>query len=233
MLAKVALQIRDLGVSRGPALVLDGVNLVVKEAESVAISGPSGSGKSTLLAALAGLVRASSGEIWIGGEKQSNSDRRWAMTRLRKIGVVFQGDEFLPELTLTENVCLPSMLRSRSTRLDDYAGAASGLFNRLRIDGLGERRPAEVSVGQLQRAAVARAVLGRPSVILADEPTSALDQVASRDALELLLGLAREEEAAVCIVTHDSAIAALCDRQLHLEDGVLQPVPRIEAAGHA
>jgi putative ABC transport system ATP-binding protein len=233
MLTDVVVQVRDLAVSRGAAPVLDGVNLNIEAAQTVAISGPSGSGKSTLLGALAGLVRPDRGEIWVAGVRQERSDRRWAATRLREIGIVFQGDEFLPELTLGENVCLPSMLRDRSTRLDEYSEAVEDLLGRLGIEGLGARHPSEVSVGQLQRAAVARAVLGQPSIILADEPTSALDQAASRDTLGLLLGLAKEEGAAVCIVTHDPAIAALCDRRLVLEDGNLSPLQLPQPSAHA
>ncbi|MCL8026977.1 ABC transporter ATP-binding protein [Nocardioides bruguierae] len=233
MLADVVVKVRDLAVSRGGVPVLGGIDLEIAAAETVAISGPSGSGKSTLLGALAGLVKPHDGEIWIAGVRQEPSDRRWAATRLREIGIVFQSDEFLPELTLTENVCLPSMLGDRSTRVADYAEAADELLARLGVEGLGARRPSEVSVGQLQRAAVARAVLGRPSIILADEPTSALDQAAARDALGLLLGLAKEEGAAVCIVTHDPAVAALCDRRLLLQDGQLVPVQHAQPAAHA
>jgi putative ABC transport system ATP-binding protein len=168
----VVLEARGLSVSRGAALVLNGLDLTVEPAETVAISGPSGSGKSTLLAAVAGLVKPDAGEVWIAGEKLAASDRRRARTRLHHLGIVFQGDEFLPELTLLENVALPSMLRDRSTRVGDHAGAVTALFKRLGLDSLEERRPSEVSVGQLQRAATARAVLGKPVAILADEPTS-------------------------------------------------------------
>ena len=215
------LEARKVSVSRGTTLVLDGLDLAVAPAATVAISGPSGSGKSTLLAVLAGLVRPESGEVWIAGEKQAASDRRRAHTRLHHLGIVFQGDEFLPELTLLENVALPSMLREAGTRVGHHADAVADLFRRLALDGLEERRPAEVSVGQLQRAAVARAVLGSPVAILADEPTSALDEAAARDALAMLLGLAREQKAAVCLVTHDPSVASLCDRRLVLTPGVL------------
>ena len=212
------LEARKVSVSRGTTLVLDGLDLAVAPAATVAISGPSGSGKSTLLAVLAGLVRPESGEVWIAGEKQAASDRRRAHTRLHHLGIVFQGDEFLPELTLLENVALPSMLREAGTRVGHHADAVADLFRRLALE---ERRPAEVSVGQLQRAAVARAVLGSPVAILADEPTSALDEAAARDALAMLLGLAREQKAAVCLVTHDPSVASLCDRRLVLTPGVL------------
>lgn len=233
MLADVVVRVRALVVSRGGVPVLDGIDLEIPAAETVAISGPSGSGKSTLLGAVAGLVKPDSGEIWIAGAQPGGSDRQWAATRLRDIGIVFQGDEFLPELTLTENVCLPSMLRDRRTRIDAYREAVEGLLRRLDVEGLGARHPSEVSAGQLQRAAVARAVLGGPSIILADEPTSALDQAAARDALGLLIGLAKEEGAAVCIVTHDPAVAAMCDRRLRLADGQLVPEQNTEPAAHA
>lgn len=233
MLADVVVRLRDLVVSRGGVPVLEGIDLDIAEAETVAISGPSGSGKSTLLGAVAGLITPDRGDIWIAGTRQEPSDRRWAATRLREIGIVFQGDEFLPELTLAENICLPSLLRDRSTRVDDYAEAVGALLRRLGVEGLGERLPSEVSVGQLQRAAVARAVLGRPSIILADEPTSALDEATARDALGLLLSLAKEETAAVCIVTHDPAIASQCDRRLLLNEGQLAPAKNTEPAARA
>ena len=162
MHSDIVMEVRDLVVFRGANPVLDGVNLSIEAAETVAISGRSGSGKSTLLGALAGLIKPDRGEIWVAGVRQERSDRRWAATRLREIGIVFQGDEFLPELTLVENVCLPSMLRDGSTRLHDYAEAVDPLLMRLGIQSLAQRHPSDVSVGQLQRAAVARAVLGRP-----------------------------------------------------------------------
>src|SRR5699024_5700174 len=149
--------------------------------------------------ALAGLAAYERGEIWVAGVRQQRSGRRWAATRLQEIGIVFQGDELLPELTLMENICLPSMLRDGRARVSEYADAAGRLLAALGIDGLEARTPSEVSVGQLQRAAIARAVLGSPSIVLADEPTSALDQVAARDALGILLGLAERAGSAVCI----------------------------------
>lgn len=227
MCADVVIEVRDLAVSRGDAPVLDAVNLKIGANETVAISGTSGSGKSTLLGALAGLVTYHRGEIWVAGVRQERSDRRWAATRLREIGIVFQGDEFLPELTLMENICLPSMLRDGTTRVGDYTAVVENLLVKLGIEGLEARHPSEVSAGQLQRAAIARAVLGSPSIVLADEPTSALDQAAARDALGLLLGLAREEGAAVCIVTHDRVVGAQCDRRLVLEGGKLLPLQRL------
>jgi putative ABC transport system ATP-binding protein len=218
---QLALEARDLSVSRGSGLVLERLNLTIEAARTVAITGPSGSGKSTLLAALAGLVPGESGEVLVGGEKLGKSDRSRAAVRLRRLGIVFQGDEFLPELTLRENVVLPGMLRDRTKKVADLQDAAQDLFVRLGIDGLGDRRPSEVSVGQLQRAASARALLGSSVAVLADEPTSALDQSAASDALHLLLGLARERGVAVCLVTHDPSVAAMCDRQLELSGGRL------------
>ena len=131
MITDVALAARDLVLSRGSVPVLGGVDLAIQRAETVAISGASGSGKSTLLAALAGLLMPDSGEIRVAGVVQARSERRWAETRLRHFGIVFQGDEFLPELTLVENICLPSMLRDRSTRIDDYDEAVRPLVDRV------------------------------------------------------------------------------------------------------
>lgn len=231
MEALAVMHLHDIYVPRGSSSVLTALELTVQAAESVAITGPSGSGKSTLLGVMAGLVSPSSGQITVSGTTV-NGAKAWSRTRLHQFGIVFQGDEFLPELSLLENVCLPSMLRDSSQRLGDLAGAVNSLFERLGIDGLQDRLPSQVSVGQLQRASVARAALGRPAIILADEPTSALDQDTSHEALTLLLGLASEEGSAICVVTHDRRIADLCDRHLHLTEGRLQDA-RTTMVGHA
>ncbi|MBF4162422.1 ABC transporter ATP-binding protein [Nocardioides acrostichi] len=225
------LDVRHLSVSRGGVGVLDDIELSVATAESVAIGGASGSGKSTLLAAIAGLVKPERGEVWIAGERQTHARRRWTRTRLHRIGIVFQADEFLPELTLLENICLPSMLRSGRRRIAEHADAAEILAERLGIAELLDRRVFEVSMGQLQRAAIVRAVLGSPPLILADEPTSALDEHSAREALRLLVGVAGDAGSALCIVTHDPAIAMLCDRRVDLSAGSVAGHPSA-AAGH-
>ena len=232
-LGDVALTAEDLVVHRGAAVVLDGLQLALMRREVVAVQGPSGSGKSTLLATLAGLLRPASGSVWLSGARvDDSSDRSRARVRLRQLGLVFQGDEFLPELTLGENMTLPLRLAGRGSRSADYEPVLAPLMQRLGIAGLQQRRPSEVSGGQLQRAAVARAVIHQPSVILADEPTGSLDPVSSRAAMQLLVELARETGSAVLVVTHDDAAARWCDRSVVLRHGRLAPAERADAPAH-
>lgn len=220
-------------VNRGAGVVLDRLNLALMRHEVMAVQGPSGSGKSTLLAVLAGLLQPNSGSVWLSGARvDDTSDRFRARVRLTQLGLVFQDDEFLPELTLGENITLPLRLAGRGLRSADYEGALSPLMHRLGIAGLQQRRPSEVSGGQLQRAAVARAVIHRPWAILADEPTGSLDPVSSRAAMQLLVELARENGSAVLVVTHDDAAARWCDRLVVLQDGRLVPSRRSDAPTH-
>lgn len=220
--ASVVISARDLCVSRGGSRVLDGVSLDVVAGEVLAIRGDSGAGKSTLLAALCGLLVPDSGIIRVRGERfDSLPDRARSAVRLRSFGLVFQGDELLPELTLVENVTLPLRLGSRPRRTSGYREMVTPLFGRLGIAPLADRLPSQVSGGQLQRAAVARAVIHRPAVVLADEPTESLDTSSARTAMRTLITLARERGAAVVVVTHDEEVAAACDRSLAVVDGRL------------
>jgi putative ABC transport system ATP-binding protein len=199
-------------------VVLDGVDLDVAAGESVAVMGPSGSGKTTLLHCIAGLRSVSDGEVivantCIGGA----SERQRARFRLEHVGMVFQFGELLPELTLAENVALPLMLRGvRST--DRVARNLDTL-------GLGERGesyPGELSGGEVQRAAIARAVVGDPTLLLADEPTGALDEDMSVVACDLLLSSARRIGAALVVATHDPLVSGAMDRTVRLRRGKLE-----------
>lgn len=209
-------------VSRGQRTVLDGLDLEVYAGDAVAIQGASGVGKSTLLALLCGLIRPAAGEIWVHGQRIDNkSDRQRAAKRLRSFGVIFQGDELLPELTLGENITLPLRLTGPRRRTAHYLADVENVLTRLGIADLMDQAPSDVSGGQLQRAAVARAVVHRPQAILADEPTASLDEIAARSAMRLLIDLARENQTAVVVVTHDDAVAEYCDRRLILSAGRL------------
>jgi putative ABC transport system ATP-binding protein len=217
------LDARSVTVSRAGAPVLEGLDFHLRAGEVVAIRGDSGVGKSTLLGTLSGLIAVESGEIRLGAERlDMRSDRRRSAVRLRAFGLVFQGDELVPELTLGENVSLPLRLQRELRRsVLDYDSIARRELTRLGIGDLADRLPSQVSGGQLQRAAVARAVVHRPAVVLADEPTASLDEDAARSAMRLLIEVSRDRDAAVVIVTHDEAVGASCDRSLVLRDGRL------------
>ena len=215
----------SLTVTRGDHVeVLRDLDLDVRRGEVVAVQGSSGVGKSTLLHALCGLVDLDAGTLRVDGNHLDGAtDRVRSAVRLESFGLVFQGDELLPELTIGENVSLPMRLLGKraGVRASDHRAAAEEALTRLGISELIDRMPSQVSGGQLQRASIARAIIHGPRVVLADEPTASLDQVAARAAIALLVELARSSRTAVVLVTHDNAIADLCDRTLRLVDGQL------------
>lgn len=213
-----AVAVSHLHVERGGRPVLVDVGLHVGWGEVLAIRGPSGVGKSSLLGVLCGLIRPKAGSVRVlGYELATLNDRLRSALRLGSFGLVFQGHELLPELSVIENVTLPLRLGSRPQRTADYQRLVEPILAKLGIADLAERQLHEISGGQLQRAAVARAVVHRPPVILADEPTESLDAVAAAAAMQLLIELAREQNSSVVVVTHDSAVAAAADRELVLE----------------
>jgi len=208
----------NLALSYGRTVALASASATVRRGEVVAVRGPSGSGKSTMLQCMAGLVRPDSGVVTFDGtELTSLSERTRSRLRLREFGFVFQYSELVPELTLRENVTLPLELTGspRARR----AGRVAELLDRLGIVAEADRRPAQVSGGQAQRAAVARAIVHRPRVVFADEPTGALDGGNSTVVLDLLMTLAREDGAAVVLVTHDTTVAERAERTVVMCDG--------------
>jgi putative ABC transport system ATP-binding protein len=195
---------------------LGGVTLSFPRGELTAIVGPSGSGKSTLMHVLAGLDRATSGEAWIDGQEVTGLDDR-GLTRLRrdKLGFIFQFFNLVPVLTAEQNITLPVRIAGR--RPD-----AEWLETLLKTVGLSDRRahrPAELSGGEQQRVAVARALVSRPAVVFADEPTGNLDSHAGADVLDLLRGSVEELRQTVVMVTHDPRVASRADRLVVLRDG--------------
>jgi putative ABC transport system ATP-binding protein len=219
-------------VSRGSVPVLEGLSFAIGASEVVAIQGRSGSGKSTLLATLCGLLTPTAGTTYVLGERFDDlSDRARSAVRLNSFGLVFQDGELLPELTLGENITLPLRLGSGAKRTSEYRSVLDPLLARLGIGELADRMPSQVSGGQLQRAAIARAVIHQPAIILADEPTEALDRAAARTAMRMLIDLALDTRAAVVVVTHDDAVAAACDRLVLLEGRRLVPAPLSGALG--
>jgi len=199
--------------------ILNGVELEIKSAETVAIVGASGSGKSTLLGLLAGLDLPSKGEVILAGQKLSELDEDGrASLRGDEVGFVFQSFQLLPSLTALENVMLPLELQSKSS-------AESDAIELLQRVGLGERLhhyPRQLSGGEQQRVAIARAFVTQPKILFADEPTGNLDKKTSGYIIELLFEMNREKNTTLVIVTHDDNLAQKCDRCLLLENGVLK-----------
>lgn len=211
---------RDVSHRYGGELVLKGLDLRVEAGESVAVMGRSGSGKSTLLLCLAGIVRPDSGQIVVAGEDVVTADdEQISALRRNSMGFVFQLGEFIGEMSLLDNVAFP--LELQGERRSCARERANEVLTVLGIEELRDRYPGEVSGGQLQRAAVARAVVHRPAVVFADEPTGALDEENAAQVLDLLLGVTRDYGAALVMVTHDVSVAQAADRQVRMGDGSL------------
>jgi ABC-type lipoprotein export system ATPase subunit len=209
---------KTVGSGRGARRVLGGVSLEVDAAEVVAVLGRSGSGKSTLLHLLGGLDRPDAGTIALAGQDITKQrPRALARTRLRHVGFVFQSFHLIEELSGEENVLLPARLPGA---LRGGEQRAQRLIGELGLSEIAGRRPHELSGGEQQRLAIARALVNDPELVLADEPTGNLDQENGATVLALLRNLTRR---AVVIVTHEPEAAAIADRVLHLRDGRLAP----------
>ncbi|NLU66623.1 ABC transporter ATP-binding protein [Streptomyces sp. HNM0574] len=209
---------RGLRKSYGSATALDGADFSIRPGEVVAVMGPSGSGKSTLLHCLAGIVPPDEGSVsYRGQELPALSDAARSAIRRSDFGFVFQFGQLVPELTCLENAALP--LRLAGARRKDAEARAASWLERLEVEDIRHHRPGQVSGGQGQRVAVARALAGGPRVIFADEPTGALDTLNGERVMELLTGAARETGAAVVLVTHESRVAAYSDREIVVRDG--------------
>jgi ABC-type lipoprotein export system ATPase subunit len=197
---------------------LNGMSLDVCSSEFISIMGPSGSGKTTLLNILAGLDRPTSGGLWLQGQNMTAlTASELALFRRRNLGFVFQDFNLLDTLTLAENVALPLSLDSqRSTNIPQRV---SEIMRFLGIADQMQRYPYEVSGGQQQRAAVARAIVHRPRLLLADEPTGNLDSASARSLLELFQQLNTEQQATILLVTHDPFSASYSQRVVFIKDG--------------
>lgn len=206
--------------------VLRGLSFDIQQGEFVAIVGASGSGKSTLLH-LAGLLDlADKGELKLAGvDVNSLSSRKQNRIRCRDIGFVFQFYHLLPELSVLENVLLPTKVNCSVLAWPGRRGAAHAraaeLLDRMGLSHRLRHRPSELSGGERQRVAIARAMINRPSLLLADEPTGNLDSKTGKQILDVMREFHKELKQTVLMVTHDSSIAALADRVLHLRDGRL------------
>jgi putative ABC transport system ATP-binding protein len=220
----IALRNVDLSLGRGAARVhiLKGISLDIRKGEAVGLVGPSGSGKSTLLMTMAGLERPDSGSVVVDGQELGTLDEdRLAQFRGARIGIVFQSFHLIPTMTALENVAIPLELAGKA---DAFERAAS----ELRLVGLGSRLghyPAQLSGGEQQRVALARAIAPDPAILVADEPTGNLDETTGGSIVDLIFALKNERGATLILVTHDSSLAARCDRQIRLRSGIIEERP--------
>ncbi|MFE9773101.1 ABC transporter ATP-binding protein [Streptomyces sp. NPDC005931] len=211
---------RDLVKTHGRTPALRGASLDLLTGEVLAVTGASGSGKSTLLHCLAGIVRPDRGSVTYRGQRLDQlPEKRLSMLRRTDFGVVFQFGQLIPELTALDNVALPLLLAGASrSRAHERAGEWLERFGVRGQEGL---RPGEMSGGQAQRTALARALVTGPKVVFADEPTGALDSLAAEQAMTALAHTARESGTAVLLITHDAQTAAYADREVSLRDGTV------------
>ena len=201
-------------------IALSGINLSLKRGEILVIFGPSGSGKSTLLHLLAGLDRPTEGKVWLNGENLSCfSDEELSKLRNEKFGLIFQFYHLLSEFTILENVILPSLIGKKDEPFKTYRKRAVSLLTEV---GLSERmnfRPPQLSGGEQQRTAIARALINNPEIIFADEPTGNLDRKASNFLLESILKLNQKNHQTFFLVSHNEAIVRIATRVLTLKEG--------------
>lgn len=201
--------------------ILENLGLEINRGERIAIVGPSGSGKTTLLNLIGALDRPDSGKIIFEGRDISHlSDKELATFRNTRIGFVFQLHHLLPQLSLLENILLPT-LTDKKLRGNDTMERAIRLTTRLGIEGLAQQKPSELSGGECQRTAVARALINKPDLLLADEPTGALDHHSAVNLVKLLVELSREEKMTLVVVTHSLEVAREMDKIYRMEDGIL------------
>jgi putative ABC transport system ATP-binding protein len=209
-----------LATRAGAVEILKGVDLTVAPGASVAIVGPSGSGKTSLLMVMAGLERATGGSIRIAGRELAGlGEDALALVRGANIGIVFQSFHLVPTMTALENVALPLELAGRA----DAFEAAHALVEEVGLAHRADHFPAQLSGGEQQRVAVARALAPNPQIVLADEPTGNLDGPTGEHIIELLFDLQRRHQATLVLVTHEMRLAARCGRVVRMADGRVEP----------
>jgi putative ABC transport system ATP-binding protein len=214
----------DLHRSFGRTYALRGCSIAVGANEIVAVMGPSGSGKSTLLHCLAGILKPDDGQVWFDGRRidKLGEGPRSALRR-NNFGFVFQFGQLVPDLTALENVSLP--LRLAGVRRAEAARRSHAWLDRVEVAALAASHPSDLSGGEAQRVAVARAMVAEPRVIFADEPTGSLDSLNGEMVMDLLVTAARQGGAAVILVTHEARVAAYADREIVLRDGEAATTP--------
>ncbi len=212
------IELRDISRRFGPLSVLDQVSATIEKGEVVSIVGPSGAGKTTLLQIAGTLDKPDSGSVvYDGVDVFAYSERRLAEFRNQRIGFVFQFHQLLPEFTALENIAIPSLIRG-DKRADAFR-RASELMEFLGLSQRSGHKPAELSGGEKQRIAVARALVNRPDVVFADEPSGSLDSKNKEELHRLFFDLRSEFGQTFVIVTHDESLASMCDRTLKMRDG--------------
>jgi ABC-type lipoprotein export system ATPase subunit len=216
--AAAVLDVAGVTKHYGSRRVLDAVSFRVHAGERVALTGPSGSGKTTLLNCLGGIDRPDSGSLTLRGERVDQLESN-ALARLRReqIGTIFQFFHLLPTLTAAENIELPLQLLGIAPT--ERHARVQTLLERVGLAGRATARPAELSGGEQQRIAIARALIHRPALVLADEPTGNLDTASGENILNLLRELTDETRTALVLVTHSEEAAAICHERVHLRDG--------------
>jgi len=206
----------------GPVEILRGVNLNVRQGESVCIAGPSGAGKTSLMMVIGGMEKPTRGEVRVAGLELGRLDEDALAThRRQRIGIVFQSFHLIPTMTALENAALPLELAGTSSAVEQARAdlAAVGLEKRL------HHYPSQLSGGEQQRVAIVRAMIAKPDLILADEPTGNLDMANSVRLMDLLFQLCEDSGATLLLITHQSELAARCQRQVGMSDGRVQEQP--------
>ena len=217
---------RGLRKSFGPTDALRGIDLDIQRGEVVAVMGPSGSGKSTLLHCLAGVVVPDSGTVSVGGRViTALSEAHRSALRLTQFGFVFQFGQLLPDLTAVDNITIPLLLGGMKRR--QALKEAHGWLDRLGLEAAAAKLPGELSGGEAQRIAIARALVAHPSVLFADEPTGSLDSLAAENVLTAMLELVRQSGTTLVMITHDPRTAAYADREIIVRDGQLAATDRV------
>ena len=215
---EVIISAKDIKKAYGKTHALRGASLRVKKGEVLAIMGPSGSGKSTLLHSLAAIISVDSGEIRLNGKRIDKlPDDKRSILRRTMFGFVFQFGQLVPELTIEDNVALPLLLNKKDKK-EAYKKAKRWIAE-VGLSGKENNLPGELSGGQAQRIAIARAMVIEPQILFADEPTGSLDTFNSEKVMELFIKTAKEHGTTVIMVTHEPSIAAYADREIVVRDG--------------